>query len=265
MTPSRGSEPLLRQLGSGAADPVLVADFQAFSSATRLSELLSERMVDQPVFQIDPLGLLSGNRLYASLPELAAASADAFQRSGAEHGQVVVVGHCSAAGLALRVADLLAARRTVTAVLVQPSWPDDEHVTTRFAEFGARLGMAARPCPDLDADPCQVVSAMEQALREETVALAVSRGLDASAGVFADLLAWYRSWLAFLLACRNDTLTERAAGGAAVTVLSDSPGPVTFAGIGKRAYRVCEFPALAQAGTATHELADLVAPHVGHR
>jgi hypothetical protein len=261
MAHSDVDERILRRLSTGEADPILVVDFQALSSAPRLSEMLSECVAGQPVFQIDPVGVLSGARLYVSLPELAAACADEFLSSGADHGRVFVVGHCSASALALRVADLLASTRSVTAVLVLPVWPDDELVRTMFARFFARFGPATRRCPDLDADPCLVVSAMEQVFREEIMGLAASRGLTGSVGAFFDLLVWYRGWLAFLLACRNDTAIERAVGRASVTVLSDSPSTVAVAGLSKDAYRVCEL-AEHQTGAVTHELAGRVAAHL---
>jgi hypothetical protein len=263
MTHSDLDEPVLQRLSAGEANPILVADFQRMSMAPRLSEMLSECVQGQAVFQIDPIRVLSGRRLYAPLPELAVACAEEYRNSGADHGRVFVVGHCSAAPLSLRVADLLASTHSVTAVLLNPSWPDDEMVTTKFAEFLTKFGTATRPCPDLDADPCLVVSAMEQVFRDEMIALAASRGLTGSVGAFSDLLMWYRAWLAFLLAGRNDTPIEGAVGRAEVTVLSDSPSTLTVAGLSKDAYRVCELPQ--PVDIVTHEVAELVAAHVAQR
>ena len=263
MTNSDIGEQMLLRLSTGEADPILVADFQSLSLAPRLSEMLSESLQGQAVFQIDPVRVLSGKRLYAALPELAAACADEFLSSGAGHGHIFVVGHCSASPLSLRVAGLLSSTFAVTAVLVQPTWPDDELVMTKFAEYHARFGTAERPCPELDADPSQVVSAMEQVLRDEMIALAASRGLTGTVDAFSDLLVWYRAWLAFLLAGRNDTSVEQAVGRAAVTVLSDSPSTVTVAG-SKDAYRVCELPAGQPVGSVTRELAELVAAYIAH-
>jgi hypothetical protein len=256
-----GDERILRRLSPGDADPILVADFQAMSMAPRLSEVLSERIQDQTVFQIDPIGVLSGERLYVPLPELAAACAGEFLNCGADHGRVLVIGHCSAAPLALRVAGLLASTRSVTAVLVNPTWPGDDHVTTKFEEFLAKFGPGARPAPDLDAEPDRVVSAMGQVLLDEIVALAAARGVSGSAGAFSDLIVWYRAWLAFLLAGRNDTQIAQAAGQAAVSVLSDTPATVTVPGLSRDAYPVQELPAQ-PVGAVTPELAAIVAAHV---
>jgi len=256
-----GDEQLLWRLSPGDANPILVADFQAMSMAPRLSEMLSERVQGQAVFQIDPIKVLSAKRLYAPLPELAAACVGEFSRSGADRGRVLVIGHCSAAPLSLRVADLLAPARSVTAVLVNPTWPDDDHVTAKFAEFLSKFGPATHSAPDLDADPCLVVSAMEQVFHDEMVALAASKGLSSSAGALSDLVVWYRAWLAFLLAGRNDTAIRRAAGQAAVTVLSDSASTVEVPGLRKDAYLVRELPAQ-PVGTVTPELAEIVAAHI---
>lgn len=263
MTRSDLDEMVLRRLSAGEANPILVADFQALSMAPRLSEMLSESVQGKPVFQIDPIGVLSGTRLYVPLPELAAACADEFLRSGADHGHVFVIGHCSSSALSLRVADLLASSRPVTALLVQPAWPDDELVRAKFDEYLAKFGPATQSCPDLDADPWAVVSAMEQLFRDEMTALAAGRDLTSAMGAFSDLLVWYRGWLAFLLACRNDTSVEEAVGRAAVTVLSDSPSTVEVKGLSRDAYEVVELPTPQPAGPIKPELADFIATHIG--
>ncbi|MGK5550574.1 hypothetical protein ACSNOI_03085 [Actinomadura kijaniata] len=263
MTPPQLDRPILRRLSAGGADPLLVTDFQSMSMAPRLSEMLGESVPGRPVFQIDPVGVLSGTRLYAPLPELAATCARRFLDSGAARGHVVVVGHCSASALSLRVADLLAAELPVTAVLLQPAWADDELVTEKFAEYLAKFGPTTRACPDLDADPGRVVAEIEQLFRDEMAALAASRNLGGATGAFTDLLVWYRAWLSFLLACRNDTSLDQAVGRAAVVVLSDSPSTVTVPGLARDAFQIRELPSPQPAGPVTPELAGLVAEHVG--
>jgi hypothetical protein len=260
MTHSSGA-PILRRLTPGDADPILVADFQAMSMAPRLSEMLAERVDGRAVFQIDPIGMLSEQRLHIPLPELAAACADEFAKSGADHGRVLVAGHCSAAPLALRVAGLLAPSRDVTAVLVNPTWPDDDHVAAKLAEFLSKFGPVSQVAPVLDADPTEVVATLERALVEEVTALAAARGLDSSAGAFTDLVLWYRAWLSFLLAGRNDTENGTAVGAGRVTVLSDSPSTLAVPGLSADAYAVRELPTQ-PVGSVTPELAGIVAEHV---
>src|SRR3984885_9296671 len=66
---------------AGRAKPVLVADFQAFSSAPRLSHLVGDQAEGRPVYQVDPLGALSQDRRYISLADLAAEAVGSFERS----------------------------------------------------------------------------------------------------------------------------------------------------------------------------------------
>jgi hypothetical protein len=253
-------ERILRRLSPGDADPILVADFQAMSMAPRLSEMLREQLTDRAVFQLDPISVLSGPRRYRSMPELAAAGAEEFRAVGADQGDVLVIGHCSAAPLALRVAAELASTRTVTAVLVNPSWPDDEHVASKFDEFLGKFGPGPYPVPVLSGDPEEVVSSLERVFQDKIVALAASRGLSGTASAFTDLILWYRAWLAFVLAGRNDPPLEPGRWPA-VTVLSDTAPTVAVPGLDREAYAVREIPPQ-PVGMVTAELAQIVAAHL---
>jgi hypothetical protein len=253
-----GNELILRQLTTGSAEPVLVADFQDFSTAPRLSQLLSGQAEGHPVYQVDPVGVLSQDQLYLSLPELAAACTEAFLSTGPAGGRVFVVGQCSASALSLRVAKLLESSQDVAVILVEPAWPDEEHVWYRFAEFLGNLGAVPQPCPDLDGDPCGSVARMERILRDELVAVAVRSGLDETTGAFSELLAWYRGWLAFLLACRNDLQGTWQAPTTAVTILAAPTVATSVPGLGADEYRVVRLPALAGESRITPEVAESV-------
>jgi len=261
-------ERIVRRLSVGRADPIVVADFQSLSLAPRLSEMLSQHVAHRPVFQIDPIGVLTGARLYISLPELATACVDELLSCAAEAGHVVVIGHCSAAALSLRVADLLAATGPVTALLVEPAWPDDELVTAKFAEYLTKFTTTTHPCPDLNQDPHHIISAIHQLFHDELTALATHRNLTTSMGAFTDLLLWYRAWLAFLLACRNDTPTEHTTthtttkAKAAVTVLTGSPATLTLKGLNQNTYQTHHLPTPQPPGPPTPELAQLIATHI---
>lgn len=258
MTSTASAELILRQIGVGDAGPVLVADFQAFTTAPRLSMLLSGRAHGRPVYQIDPIGALAHDRLYIPVPELAAASVGAFHASRPPSGHVFVVGHCTSAGLTLHIARLLESCRKVTAILVLPTWPDSEHIRVRFAEFQANIGVTNLPCPDLDGDPGRSVARMELILRDALATLAASHALDGSADVFSDLLAWYRGWLAFLLACQKDLPAERAPKAATVKVLAGSRGTVVVPGLDPDAYEICRMPILDGEDPVTSDVAELV-------
>ena len=75
------------------------------------------------------------------------------------------------------------------------------------------------------------------------------------------MILWYRAWLAFLLAGRNDGRNGRPAGTATVEVLSDSPSTVTVPGRDGDAYLVRELPPQ-PVGTVTPALAQIVAGHI---
>ncbi len=255
---------ILRQLTAGDTKPVLVADFQAFSSAPRLSHLISARAPGQPVYQVDPLDALSGDRAYVSLADMAAEAAEAFGRSEPADGPAFVIGYCSAAALALHVATLLARSRPAVAVLLRPSWPDTEMITTQFATLVANLRAGGRSSPVLDGDPCECVTRMEQVLRADLAALAASQGLERADDTFAELLMTYRSWLAFLLACRNDPRSAWSGGSADVIVLTELPD-ASVPRLSPGAVRHERLPELDERNPVTPEVVDLLVAHVTGR
>ena len=256
------TRPLCRRLSSGDGAAILVVDFQPLNAAPRLSELLSDAAAGQPVYQVDPRGALSGDRLYAALPELADETAAAFRADAATDRRVFVVGHCSAAALSLRIAGRLTGDREVTAILVQPTWPGTEHVTERFAEFEGKLGVASRPCPDLDGDPWSCVAGMEQLMSEGLAGLATRIGLSKPPLAFAELLVSYRTWLAFLLACRNDQPARPPADAVAISVLTEEPDFVVPATAPGRC-RITPPPPADRPDAVTPELAKHVLYEVG--
>lgn len=255
---------ILRQLVSGAARPVLVADFQAFSSAPRLSNMVSGRAEGRPVYQVDPLDALSQDRPYIPIADLAAEAVGSFTSSQPADGPVFVIGYCSAAALSVHIAMLLARSREATAVLLRPSWPDTEGIEEQFAMLAANVGARQLPCPDLDGDPVRCVARMADLLRVELGALVTSQGLDPSAETFGELLLTYRSWLAFLLACRNDSLVCRNAAGAtaAVTVLTETPGSATVPGLPSGEFAVSQLPAIDDENPVTPEVVERVVAQI---
>ncbi len=235
-------DPILQQLTAGTGGPILVADFQAFSSAPRLSHLLSDRAPGRPVYQVDPLGALSQDRAYIPIADLAAQAVGSFNRTQPPAGRAYVVGYCSAAALAMAMAALLAPARETTAVLFRPSWPANQAIQATFTTLAANLGAGQLRCPDLDGDPGHSISQMEQLLHGKLQALITAQGLDEADDTFTELLLTYRSWLAFLLACRNHTLQWPPDPTTAVTVLSDTPGAVTIPGLTPAQFTICPLP-----------------------
>lgn len=146
-----GTTRICSQLSPGDGTAVLVADFKALNGEPRLSQLICDVAADQRIYQVDPRGAVSGDRLYASLPELADEAAAIFRSSEAAAftGQrVFIVSHCSAVDLSLRIASRLTEACEVTAILVRPTWPGtEENIAARFAEFQGKFGAGSRPCP----------------------------------------------------------------------------------------------------------------------
>jgi hypothetical protein len=253
---------ILRRLAAGPAGPILVADFQAFSSAPRLSHLVSGRAVGRPVYQIDPLGALSQDRPYISIPDLAAEAAAAFARSQPADGPACVIGYCSAAGMAVHIATRLARSRAAAALLLRPSWPDTEGIEEQFEVLAANLGASGLPCPDLDAEPDRCVRRMAELLQTKLQTLVASQGLDGSVDTFGELLLTYRSWLAFLLACRNDAHAGWAGGPAAVTVLTEAPDDVTVPGLAPGDFEVRPLPAFDEDNPITAEVVETLVAQI---
>lgn len=256
---------LVRRLVAGGAEPVIVADFQPFSSALRLSHLLSGRAEGRPVYQVDALGALSRDRLYISLADLAAEAVGSFARSQPAEGPAVVVGYCSAAALSVHIATLLARSRETAAVLLRPSWPDTKGIEEQFAKLAANLGARQLRCPELDDDPGRCVLRMVELLRGAVQALATSQGLDGSGDSFAELLLTYRSWLAFLLACRNDSLAGWAGVTTGVTVLAEAPDCVTVPGLAAGDFAVRPLPVLDDDNPITPEVVELLVAQLNGR
>jgi hypothetical protein len=256
---------ILRRLVAGAAQPILVADFQAFSSAPRLSHLVTDRAEGRPVYQVDPLEALSQDRPYISIADQAAEAIDSFTRSQPADGPAFVIGYCSAAALSVHIATLLARSREATAVLLRPSWPSAETIEANFATLAANLGAGQLECPELDGDPDRCVQRMEELLRAQLDVIAASQGLDASAGTFGELLLTYRSWLAFLLACRNDRLAGQTSWPTAVTVLTETPDSATVPGLSSGQFEVCPLLVDDEDNPVTPEVADLLVAQITAR
>jgi hypothetical protein len=253
---------IVRQIVAGAAQPVLVADFQAFSSAPRLSHLVSDRAEGRPVYQVDPLGALSRDRPYISIADMAAEAVGLFGRSQPADGPVFVIGYCSAAALSVRIAALLARTREATAVLLRPTWPSTDGIKANFATLAGNLGARQLRCPELDGDPDHCVRLMAELLGAELKALVTSQGLDGSAETFGELLLTYRSWLAFLLACRNDSQADWTGEPTAVKVLTEAPDGFTVPGLPAGQFEVCPLPVLDDENPVTPEVVELLAAQI---
>jgi hypothetical protein len=248
------------RLTVGDGRPLLVVDFQPFSSAPRLSALLGEHADGRPVYRLDPLPALARPGGYLPLSALAAQFADGYA-ADADGRAVTVVGSCTAPALALRVGTRLAATRPVSAVLVGPQWPDLGWLARQYAAFRADLGALPGPEPDLDGDPAEVLGRMERTLRADLEAMAVRRGLGDVLPVLEELLSGYRAWLAFLLACAADAAAPgNTAGDAAldISILTSAADDAALPAPWPRPRRVRRTALAGQPAAATPALARLV-------
>jgi hypothetical protein len=252
------------QLSAGDGAAIVVADFQGFDGLPRLSRLLYDAAVGQRIYQVDPLAALSGDRIYAALPELADETVAIFrscESSEVPEQRVFIVSQCSTAGLSLQIANRLIGTRNVTAILVQPTWPSTEDIAEQFAEFQGKLGLGTRLSPDLDGDPWSCIAGMERFMREGLAGLAARLGLGAPPPAFAELLVSYRTWLAFLLACRNDLPAKAPFDALTVAVLTDEPDFV-LPGTGPGRCRITPLPPSERPGAVTPDLAKFVLDQV---
>ncbi|HEX5119580.1 MAG TPA: hypothetical protein VFW65_30695 [Pseudonocardiaceae bacterium] len=106
------------RLTQGGAGSVQAADFQPFSTTRRLGKLLADRLDDLAIHQLDPAADLARGTDYVPLDRIAAEYAESFTAAAAA-GPVTVIGFCSAAPLALRIADRLAAENDVAVLLAR--------------------------------------------------------------------------------------------------------------------------------------------------
>jgi hypothetical protein len=254
------------RLSSGTAGSVLMVDFQPYSSGKRLGEFVAAGAVNLAVQQIEPARDLSGNTGYLSLDELAARYAESYHRSGDPH-DTVVVGYCSAAVLAVRIATLLAGSRRVRVALLRPSWPDTTMVGETLADVRAEIGAAGERPPELTGVGQAVLHGISDTLHRDLRALATLHGLDPDGRPLLELLERYQGWFGYLLAAREavDELRTRAARPPTdLLVLADSAEQATVPGLVSGSYRrrLVQLPDGA-ADLVTGELARLLLAELG--
>lgn len=227
-------------LAGGAGNPVLIVDFLRFAAARSLGSVLAEGCGDRPVLRADPVGDLPGGTDAApDIPTLADAYAAAYANTPAVAGRpALVVGYCSAAVLALRLAERLAQRGLWDGVvLVQPTWPNLVGVQDEFRSLHAQWAPAADPpqanSDRLGHDPVHALDGMMSVLRTAAQSSTRARGLDTPAGraLLLDLFARYRAWLGFQLTAAHEIrdgpaprVSFRTVGG--VDDLLDAPWPL---------------------------------------
>ncbi|HEX4729586.1 MAG TPA: hypothetical protein VH298_17380 [Jatrophihabitans sp.] len=186
------------RLSSGTAGSVLVVDFQPYSSGKRLGELIATGTPDRAVQQIEPARDLAGRPDYLGLDELADEYASSYLAAG-DPGRTVLVGYCSAAVLAVRLAERLPGSRVV---LLRPTWPDTAMVAETLSDVRTELGAAGEPAPELVGAGPDVLARLSDTLHHDLQALANLHSLDPTSRPLLELLERYRGWFGYLLAAR---------------------------------------------------------------
>jgi hypothetical protein len=105
---------------------------------------------------------------------------------------------------------------------------------------------------------------MEQLMREDLAKLATRLGLDAAPPAFAQLLASYRTWLAFLLACRNSLPAQPPSDAVAMSVLTNEPDFIV-PGTAPGRCRITPPPPADQPDAVTPELVELLLDQINGR
>lgn len=257
MTQQHRSALVPQRLSSGSAASVLVVDFQPFVSGRRLGELLAAEDLDRSVYQLEPARDLAGRPGYTSLAELAAEYTESFLRLD-QAASTTVLGYCSGAILALRIAELLAAERPVAVTLLRPTWPGLDTIAGMLATVRAELGTSTGPPPELTGAPATVLAGIDQLLQAELRALAERHGLDPGSGPLLELAERYRGWFGYLLAAQ-DAGGARPVPGVALELLLDQDEPCDVAGIEPGGYRCRRFALPADDAQATERLAAVLA------
>ena len=177
----------------------------------------------------------------------------------------MLVGYCSAAVLAVRIAERLAGGRVV---LARPSWPDTAMVAETLADVRAELGAAGEPPPELTGAASAVLDQVSDTLHRDLQALANLHGLDPTGRPLLELLERYQGWFGYLLAARAavDGLREQARRPPTeLLVLAESAEQAAVPGLTAGSYqrRLVNLPGDAAPDLATGELARLLLAELG--
>ncbi|MFE3186553.1 hypothetical protein ACFXKR_37710 [Streptomyces violascens] len=221
-TPSDGHL-RVKPVAAGSRQDVVVFEFGEVGTSRRLSESLAKSGDGSAIHAIDPIADIARSPGYVVLPELA----ERYARMLAglrQDGPLVVVGHCSASVLALRVAALLRADRTV---LVQPTKPDLPLIRSEYARI--RQGLAVdEPDTTLNLDeadtPSDLYDRLDQALVPDEAAWAAGRGVSATSPALTFIVNRHRAWLSALLSSHEAVAATRCPDDAVVIETAERPG-----------------------------------------
>jgi hypothetical protein len=210
----------VERLADGPGPQIVVIDFAQFSDEKTLADTLAADPGGHRLYLADPVTATSGSRLAT----LADAYAEELDRQGIRPAKLV--GNCSAAALALLVAErLYTAGQQPEVVLVEPTWITDDHLRADITRVRQGLGADGPVPPELTREA--VLATLEadlvaklraDGLPEEDVELCLGM-----------LLERYVSWFGFLFETRHTPVPTPAFSFTAVVGQgSDYAGPATI-------------------------------------
>jgi hypothetical protein len=195
----------VESVAGGDGPALIVVDFLQFTAGRRPSTVLAARNHGHAVYRVDPISDLTGVVGFHDLPELADGYSRAFPMS--LEGPVTVIGYCSAAALAVRIAEKLRHRWFPAAILlIQPTFPSADTITGDFRQFRADLGASPQPIPLDPMAPEAALSLVGEVLAGDLAAAVARQPADGlpDAAIYQQLIDRHRAWLSFLLAtCRD--------------------------------------------------------------
>lgn len=213
----------IEQLSSGDGEPILVIDFLSPMSETRLSSKIVGLGTDHTVYRIDPVSDISLLG-YRGVEELTTGYAEPWGRIS-ETRSTLIVAYCTTAPLGLQMAARLQKDGGAACLLVDPSWPDSNMLTSEYAEMRSKWQVDApgEPLPALRGK--QLYDHLEEAVRSDLVSYLVKQGLTTENANRhgAELIARCMGWLGFLLAM-SDLRLDQDPAAAEMSRFAGTPG-----------------------------------------
>jgi hypothetical protein len=196
----------INALACGDRPAIVTLDFSLFSSGPTVGSLLAGANCDHPVLVVNAVSDMASSLEYFPLAALASGYSSALGALGTAVG--LIVGRCSGAALATRLAAAMAAEgdRAPAVVLISPIWPTVSDVIEEFAEIRRSLQLPVPGHPEHSlpsaGDPRSLLSEFDLALRADLAAMCDSEELNEEerAIFLSELADMYRAWLGFLLA-----------------------------------------------------------------
>jgi hypothetical protein len=198
----------INALACGDRPAIVTLDFSLFSSGPTVGSLLAGANCDHRVLGVNAVSDMASSLEYFPLAALASGYSGALGALGTTVG--LIVGRCSGAALATRLAAAMAADgdRAPAVALISPIWPTLSDVIKEFAEIrrslqlpGVLPGHPEHSLPSAQ-DPRSLLSQFDLALRADLAAMCDSEELNEEERTIflSELADMYRAWLGFLLA-----------------------------------------------------------------